>query len=128
MIRQLGRFASVGVAATLLHVATALTASRLGLSPHSANGAGFAAALALSYFGHGHYTFGSEVEHRRHGPRFLATASLGLALSAAITQIITVWLGAPLALAMGVVALAVPGATFLLCKMWVFAPPQPGGP
>ncbi len=128
MIRQLGRFASVGVAATLLHVGTALAAARLGLSPHAANGAGFAAALTLSYLGHGHYTFGAEVEHRRHGPRFLATASLGLVLSAAITQVVALWLGAPLALAMGVVAVAVPGATFLLCKLWVFAPPQPGGP
>ena len=128
MIRLLGRFASVGVAATLMHVATALAAARLGLGPQSANGAGFAAALALSYFGHGHYTFGADVEHRRHGPRFLATASLGLALSATITQVVAVWLGAPLALAMGVVAVAVPGATFLLCKLWVFAPPQPGGP
>jgi putative flippase GtrA len=128
MIRLLGRFASVGVAATLMHVAMALAAARLGLGPQSANGAGFAAALTLSYFGHGHYTFGADVEHRRHGPRFLATASLGLALSATITQVVSVWLGAPLALAMGVVAVAVPGATFLLCKLWVFAPPQPGGP
>lgn len=128
MIRQLGRFASVGLAATLLHVATALAAARFGLSPQAANGAGFAAALSLSYFGHGRYTFGAAVEHRRHGPRFIATASLGLVLSAAITQVVAVWLGAPLALAMGFVAVAVPVATFLLCKLWVFAPPQPGGP
>lgn len=128
MIRLLGRFASVGVAATLLHVATALAASRLGLAPHAANGAGFAAAIGLSYFGHGRYTFRAEVAHMRHGPRFLATAGLGLVLSASITQVVTVWLGAPLALAMGLVAVAVPAATFLLCRLWVFAPPQPGGP
>jgi putative flippase GtrA len=128
MIRQLGRFASVGVAATLVHVSAAIAASLIGLSPHSANGVGFAAALLLSYFGHAHYTFGADVQHRRHGPRFLASAGIGLTLSAAITQIVSVWLGAPIAIAMGVVALAVPVASFLLYKLWVFAPPQPGGP
>ena len=128
MIGQLRRFAGVGLAATLLHVATALAASRLGLSPQAANAAGFAAALGLSYLGHGRFTFAADLEHRRHGPRFLATAGLGLVLSSALTQAIAVWLGAPFAVAMGVVALAVPAATFLLCRLWVFAPPQPGGP
>ena len=128
MIRQLGRFASVGLAATLLHVVVALTSSRFGLSPQAANAAGFASALGLSYVGHGRFTFGTELEHHRHGPRFLATAALGLVLSSALTQVIAVWIGAPFAVAMGAVALAVPGATFVLCRIWVFVPPQPDGP
>jgi putative flippase GtrA len=128
MIAQLGRFAGVGLAATLLHVATALLAAHLGLSPQAANAAGFAAALGLSYVGHGRITFGADLAHRRHGPRFLVTACLGLLLSATLTQVVAVWMGAPFAVAMALVALAVPGATFLLCRLWVFAPPQPGGP
>jgi putative flippase GtrA len=128
MIRQLGRFASVGMAATILHVVVAIAASQLGLPPQAANAAGFATALGLSYVGHGRFTFGTELEHHRHGPRFLATAGLGLALSSGLTQVIAVWIGAPFAVAMGVVALAVPVATFLLCRIWVFAPPQPDGP
>lgn len=128
MIRQLGRFASVGLAATLLHVAVALAASRLGFSPQAANGAGFAAALGLSYVGHGRFTFGRRLAHHRHGPRFLATAGLGFAMSSFLTQLIAVWMGAPFAVAMGAVALAVPASTFVLCKVWVFAAPQPRGP
>jgi dipeptide/tripeptide permease len=49
-------------------------------------------------------------------------------VSAGLTQAIAVWMGTPFALAMAVVAMAVPLATFLLCKLWVFAPPQTGGP
>lgn len=129
MIRQLSRFAGIGFAATLLHVVVALIASSgLGVSPQVANITGFAAAVTLSYFGHGQLTFSTQLEHRLHAPRFLATAGLGLVLSSAITQVIAVWLGAPFVLAMVIVAVAVPVATFVLCKFWVFAEPQPEGP
>lgn len=129
MIGQLSRFAGVGAAATLLHVFAALLASSvLGFSPQAANAMGFSAAVALSYFGHGQFTFGSHREHRFHAPRFLATSGLCLALSSAITQVISVSFGAPFAIAMGVVAVVVPVATFVLCKFWVFAEPQPEGP
>lgn len=128
MIAQLSRFAGVGAAATLLHVAVALcAASLLGLGPQAANGAGFLAAVTLSYLGHGRLTFRVDLDHRLHAPRFIATALAGLVVSAGLTQAIAVWLGAPFALAMGVVAVAVPLATYLLCRIWVFAPPHSAG-
>lgn len=129
MIGQISRFAGVGAVATFLHVVVALVlAEAFGFAPQAANGMGFAAAVTLSYLGHGHFTFGAELEHRFHAPRFLATSGLGLILSSGLTQVIAVWLGAPFALAMAAVAVVVPLATFLLCKFWVFAPSQSDGP
>ncbi len=126
MIGLLTRFAGVGVAATLVHVAVALLADALGLPPQPANFLGFLAAVSLSYFGHGRFTFGVDLEHDRHMPRFLATAFLGLVLSAGLTQLLAVWMALPFALAMAVVAVAVPGVNFLLCKLWVFRPDHSG--
>ena len=129
MIRELSRFAGVGAAATLLHVLVALLCSvGFGFQPQAANGMGFLAAVTLSYFGHGKLTFSTQLEHRFHAPRFIATSGLGLVLSSAITQVVVVWLGAPFAWAMAVVAVVVPAATFLICKYWVFSDSQPSGP
>ena len=120
---QLTRFASVGALATGVHVGVALGAAHaLMLAPQMANTAGFCAAVLLSYFGHGRWVFHTDLRHRLHGPRFLATAVLGLMVSSSITQTMTVWLGAPFALTMACVALSVPASTYLMCKFWVFRP------
>ncbi len=129
MIRQLTRFAGVGAAATLVHVIVALFFSAvLEFPPQAANGAGFLAAVTFSYLGHGQFTFAAQLEHRFHAPRFLAASGLGLVLSSTITHVMTAWLDAPFAWAMGIVAVAVPVATFVLFKIWVFADAQPDGP
>ena len=126
---ELTRFASVGALATGVHVATALIAAEmLGIAPHTANTTGFAAAVLLSYFGHGRLVFNTELRHGFHGPRFLMTALLGLAVSSAITHAMTVWAQAPFAAAMAVVALAVPASTYVICKLWVFRPAYSTGP
>lgn len=121
-IAQLSRFAGVGVSATFVHVVTAVLAAELfGMPPQASNSLGFAAAVMLSYFGHGNITFGTRLSHGFHGPRFIAVSATGWAISTALTELITIRLGAPIVLAMGVIALAVPMATFVICKFWVFS-------
>lgn len=120
---QVTRFASVGVLATLVHVGVALLAeAAFGLGAQAANSAGFAGAVILSYLGQGQWTFGAELQHRTHGPRFLSIALLGYAVSSLVTLLVTGWMGAPFIAAMAAVAVIVPGATFLACKFWVFRP------
>ena len=120
---QLLKFAGVGAIATLVHVCVALVASMaFGFAPQAANVSGFAAAVAFSYFGQGRVTFEQDLEHRFHGPRFLATAFAGLIVSSSITEIVAVWYSAPFAVAMAAVAVAVPLTTYLLCRFWVFRP------
>ncbi len=120
---QIARFAGVGALATLTHVAVAIVCeAMLGFAPQAANLAGFAAAVSLSYFGQGRFTFDTQLRHNWHAPRFLASALFGLAISSGLTQVIVVWLGAPFWAGMAVVAAAVPVATFVMCKFWVFQP------
>ncbi len=129
MLGQLSRFASVGVMSTLLHVLTAMIAKTVfGIPPQGANLCGFFAAVSLSYFGHGRFTFDTDLQHRFHGPRFLGVSALGLAVSSGLTFLITDIMGLAFAIAMAVVAVAVPASTFIMCKFWVFATPQRDGP
>ncbi|MCG6882374.1 MAG: GtrA family protein [Silicimonas sp.] len=126
MIRQLGRFASVGALATLIHVTVALILDGIaGLAPQAANLGGFLAAVSFSYVGHLHFTFGVAPRHAQHGPRFLAVALAAYAASAAMTYAINTALGLPFAVAMLVVAGVVPATTFLALRLWTFAERRP---
>lgn len=126
---QIARFASVGALATAVHVGVALIAAQaLGLAPHLANAAGFCAAVLLSYFGHGRLVFDTDLRHALHGPRFLATALLGLLVSSSVTHAMTVWIEASFVAAMAIVAVAVPACTYVMCKVWVFRPDYSTGP
>ncbi|WP_317054830.1 GtrA family protein [Roseovarius rhodophyticola] len=129
MIKQLSRFAGIGALATLLHVTVALiVAEGFGADPQLSNLTGFLTAVGFSYFGHGHFTFSTELKHRVHGTRFLSVSVLGLCVSSGLTYAITDIAGLPFLAAMGVVAVAVPLSTFVLCKLWVFHDPQRDGP
>ena len=120
--RQVSVFAGVGLLATMTHVVVALAAAAmLGVGPQTANAMGFALAICISYLGHAHLTFGYPMGHAVHGPRFLALALGGLALSSGITFVLCTLLGTPLTIAMAAVALAVPVFTFLGGRFWAFA-------
>ncbi|WP_306117701.1 MULTISPECIES: GtrA family protein [unclassified Roseitalea] len=122
MIAQLARFAGVGMAATLAHVATALIAQGpFGAPAQLANLTGFCAAVLVSYLGHGRLTFDANDTHGVRMPRFVAVALAGLAVSSAVTAIVHGQLGASFALAMALVAITVPALTFLGARFWAFA-------
>jgi putative flippase GtrA len=122
MMQQLLRFAGVGLTATLVHVALALIMQTVfGFSPQLANLAGFCGAVLLSYFGHSRVTFGIEPDHAVHLPRFLTVSVIGLALSAAITEVVSAKFGGPFYLAMALVAVSVPPATYFASRFWAFA-------
>lgn len=121
MLGQLARFASVGVFATLVHVAAAFVARfGLGFEAQLANFAGFLSAVIFSYFGHGSVTFQTSGNHGQRAPKFGVVALFGLGLSSAITYVVCSVLGGNFVLAMGLVAVMVPGSTFLGSKFWVF--------
>jgi len=58
-IRQLSRFASVGVLATLVHICIGTTLIGVGFEPLLANLAAFLGAFCFSYLGHRFYSFRS---------------------------------------------------------------------
>ena len=127
MLAQIGRFTSVGIAATFLHFLTALIAQyQFGLSAQLSNLAGFCAAFSLSYTGHSQFTFQVKGNHATHLQRFLLLSLGGLFLSASITHLVHVVFGASFFLAMLTVALCVPALTFVVSKYWAFSTVAPG--
>lgn len=122
MLAQFSRFAGIGLLATLIHVLVALMVRNWAdVNVQAANFAGFLAAVTFSYFGHAEVTFTATGSHQQQMLRFGVLAGLGLALSSSLTFTICNLWGGSFALAMGVVAIAVPGLTFLASKYWVFA-------
>jgi len=122
MLAQISRFAGVGLMATLIHVLVALMVRNwIDVNVQAANFTGFLAAVTFSYFGHAEVTFKATGSHQQQMLRFGVLAGLGLALSSSLTFIICNLMGGSFSLAMGVVAVAVPGMTFLASKYWVFA-------
>lgn len=123
MIAQAIRFSGVGILGTLCHVLVAFAASAmLPVTALVANFVGFSAAVALSYVGHARFTFDVAANHSAHLPRFAASALVGLLVSSLITLIVHDIYGGPFWAALGLTAITVPPVTFVVLKLWVFAP------
>jgi putative flippase GtrA len=119
--QQLLRFAGVGIAATMVHVAIAAVAGlAFGFEPFVANFIGFAVAFGLSYLGHFHLTFALRAGHRQHLVRFLVLSLAGLAASSGTIWLMTVRLDLPPLLAFAAVGVVVPLVSFLLARSWAF--------
>lgn len=117
---QIARFAVVGVAATLTHVCVALMVTAMtGLPPLLANLAGFSVAVLVSFWGHLRVTFRVPDPQPQHLVRFIILSLVSLAVSSMITAICT-RAGGGMGLAMGLVTLIVPGASFLAARLWAF--------
>ncbi len=121
LLREALRFASVGAGATIVHLAVAWIANRLGgIPPYTANFCGFLAAFSLSYLGHFYWTFSKLSGHAHHLPRFIVVALFGYALTNVIVWAVDDRGGYPFEAALGVILFAVPTATWLLSRLWAF--------
>ena len=117
---QIARFAVVGVAATLTHVVVALLVTTMtGLAPLLANLAGFGVAVFVSFWGHLRVTFRVSDPQPQHLFRFIVLSLVSLVVSSLITALCT-RAGGGMGLAMGLVTLIVPGASFLAARLWAF--------
>jgi putative flippase GtrA len=122
MLGQLLRFLGVGGIATLVHISAAVLAhSHFPVSDQQANLIGFGAALGVSYLGHAFFTFGTGLIGWAGLIRFLVVAMTGLLVSTTIVWLVTDRLDFGFALAMVAVGLAVPIASFVALRIWVFA-------
>lgn len=119
---QLGRFAGIGITATVIHVLTAIILQgQVGASAQASNLGGFFVAFGFSYAGHALITFKVCRHHATHMRRFFIVSVLGLVLSASITHALHDMFGVQFWLTMLVVAICVPGMTFFASKYWVFS-------
>lgn len=123
---KLGRFASVGVASTVLYAALGIAFSHgMGLAPIAATVAAYALAAIFSYVAHRRVTFRSDRAHAAAVPRFALTTLCGFALAAGLTLIVE-RLALPYALAVAATCLVVPAFSFLVLDRIVFSEPETG--
>ncbi len=125
-LRQIARFATVGVAATATHVSVGLAlAEGLGVAPFWANLTAFATAVLVSYAGNLVWTFGMAAEGLGRLPRFVALSLGGLAANQAIVFVAVDAAGWSYRVALAIVVLVVPALTYLASCRWVFRPALP---
>lgn len=120
---QYGRFALVGLGATMVHVLVyAATIELLALPPLLANALGFAAGVNLSFVGHRRWTFRSEAPAagRRSLFRFWAVALFGLTLNTGFVQLVTGTLMLNYVWSIPLIAGVTPLLTFTLSRSWAF--------
>lgn len=122
LVRQIGAFLIVGLAASACHVFVALILARFaGFSPLSANFAAYLCAVGISYLGHARYTFGRSAKDSGQLLKFLIVSLLGLVCTQATTLLLVEIWNWPFALSLMVVSVVTPAVTFTAARLWVFA-------
>ena len=125
LIRQLSKFASVGVIATGVHALVYGVVGSL-LVPMLANLIAFLVAFLFSYIGHFLWTFRAQTEGQSvykafaFQLRFLIVALSGLLLNSLAVWVVTEWLKMDYLYAVVPMVFVVPLATFALAKLWAF--------
>ena len=121
LIAQLGRFGTVGVIATLVHLGVAWIVARgFNVTPFAANTFGFLAAFGCSYLGHFYWTFGHRSGHPTRLLRFLAVSGFGFVLTNLIVWLVVSAGGYAFEFALLAILFAVPLSTWALSRFWAF--------
>jgi putative flippase GtrA len=116
------RFAVVGVAATLTHLATAIflmDVCDVGLAS-VANAIALVLGSTVSYLGNAFWTFGRRDRHAVRIVRFGIAYAAVFLLGSAIMFFVADIAGVPYLIPLGLVVIVTPIATFVLNRHWVF--------
>lgn len=122
LIRQLLSFGIVGIAATFAHVSVAwLLIDATRLNPYFANSLGACVAFTISFLGNAGWTFQTDRSRWSSASRYAFVSLTSFMMTSAILAIIRFkeW---PTYVYVLLVLAAVPATTFLLAKLWAFAP------
>lgn len=119
---QGGRFAVVGIAATLTHVLVVVVLmDGFGFRVASvANAIGVVAGSAVSYCGNYFWTFRSDGPHLRRLVRFIAAYGAVFTFNGVIMFAVADMAGVPYLIPLAFIVAATPILTFLLNRFWVF--------
>lgn len=113
-------FLLMGLVTTAVHTGVAMLAHHFArLPPLAANFTGYGVAVSLSYLANARLTF-RQTLGRSQFLRFLVLSLSGLAISQGIIWVLTHGFDQPFERALAVAVLAVPPATFLVARFWVF--------
>lgn len=121
-VREVVAFGVVGGTAFLVHFAVVAATVPLGVAPLLANVLGFLAAFAVSFVGHGRWSF--PAEGRPVGPalqRFAVVAIGGFALNESAYAVLLRATSLDYRVALFIVLAGVAGLTWLAGRYWAFA-------
>ncbi len=126
VLHQLGKFASVGLVATGLHVFVALALnSAFAVAPLRANVVAFVVATLWSYFGNWIWTFEAKTKLQYSAPRFFVLSIGCFGINQAIVYVVTIVAALPFWLAMIPVVAVVPAFSFWMSRTRIFNPAIP---
>jgi putative flippase GtrA len=118
---RLLRFGLVGIIATAMYsIVTLVAIEAFGVSPVPASAFGVAASIGISYFGHALYSFRVKGNHKTFLSRFLALATTSFVMSTGLMWLLSDVMHVPHRLAIAVVAVLVPGFSYICNRLWVF--------
>ena len=118
-VREVSTFAAVGVAATLTHLVAAWIFHAAGLGPQMANFLGWVSAVGVSFLGHARLTFRVGGPLAAYLPKFVFVSAVAYAVSAIVVSGATAT-GASFPVALALVGLTVPPASYLAQRFLVF--------
>ena len=120
--RELVTFGAIGGLATAVHFATVSATGPHGLPPLVANIGGFLAAFAVSFAGHGRFSFPPTGKPRPHALRRFAVVAVGaFALNELSYAGLLTWTRMDYHAALLLVLAGVGGLTWGFSKVWAFA-------
>jgi putative flippase GtrA len=124
---RLPRFATIGLASTLLYAALAFGFSHMGFAATEASVLAFLLAAIFSYAGHKYVTFVSGGSHAFELPRFLALSVTGLVVVSVLPAFLTGMLGLPAAVPFLLACVVIPVVNYIVLGRWVFASDKQSG-
>ncbi len=120
LLAQLLRFASVGVVATVVHFAVALSLLQLGAVAQLANLLGFLIAFAVSFIGHYVWTFRSDAVVTQAVLRFFLLAAGAYCASAVTLFGLERWAPGASQLHLIMAVAVIPVTTYVVSRKYVF--------
>jgi putative flippase GtrA len=122
---RLFKFASVGIAATLVHYISALAAAiYLAMHPEIANIIGFLVAFMVSFMGHWRWTFRDHAARFRQAmPAFALLAMAMFLINALILHILLAHFSFRFELSLFFAQAFIVAITYAASKYWAFAKP-----
>lgn len=126
LLKQIGKFATIGVGATAIHVASALLFNSFAkFSALQSNFLAFLVASAFTYCGNYFWTFAKTGAVSSTLMRFIFLSVSCFAVNQSIVYFVTSVLQLPLGIAMIPVVAVIPAFSFWASKTKVFVLPTP---
>ncbi len=117
---SMARFGLVGVLATIVYYASAVSIEAGGVAPQQANLLAYLLSTSVSFLGHFHFTFGKSGRKLPYIWRFIPVSVAGYVISRVVVFVGNSELALPFWITAFAVAVAVAAFTWVVSRFWAF--------